>query len=155
MNSVSLLARYKDMLCKVPGSLLFITRSVMVDVMLGLRSSSLWSRAEQKYHPCAFQEDAVKRTPVIGDGQSGEDGQAPVPHIEHWADRVSECDIECMQVLRADGVVERQRSSVIVQQHSETPQLLWLEKRSWLWLFLDDVSSRSTVRLSWDTLSFR
>lgn len=30
MNSVSLLAKYKDMLCKVLGSLLFITRYVAI-----------------------------------------------------------------------------------------------------------------------------
>lgn len=34
MNSVSLLAKYKDMLCKVLGSLLFITRYVAITISL-------------------------------------------------------------------------------------------------------------------------
>lgn len=60
---------------------------------------------------------------VIWYGQSGKNCQTPVPHIEHRAHWLSEVDFECVQVLSGNGVVEGQRSGVIVQQHSKTTQV--------------------------------
>lgn len=60
---------------------------------------------------------------VIWDGQSTEDCQTSVPHVEHWADWLSEADVECVQVQRTNSVVERQRSQIVIQQHPETPQV--------------------------------
>lgn len=60
---------------------------------------------------------------MIGDGQSAEDRQTPIPHVEHGAHGLSKGNVKRVQVLRADGVVERQRSGVVVQQHPEAPQV--------------------------------
>lgn len=62
---------------------------------------------------------------VVRDGQSSEDCQTSIPHIKHRADRLSKGNVKCIQVLRADGVVERQGSGVVVQQNSKTPQVGW------------------------------
>lgn len=65
----------------------------------------------------------VRILQVIWDGQSTEDGQASVPHVEHWADWLCEADVECVQVQGTNSVVERQRSQIVIQQHPETPQV--------------------------------
>lgn len=78
-----------------------------------------------KENPGGHVSSVVEIRPlqVIWDGQSREDRQTPVPHVENGANWLSKGDVERVQVLRADGIVERQRSRVIVQQYSETPQV--------------------------------
>ncbi len=60
---------------------------------------------------------------MIRDGQTGEDRQTLIPHVEHWTHGLDEGDVKCVQVLRAHGVVESQVAGVVVQQDPDASQM--------------------------------
>lgn len=60
---------------------------------------------------------------MIRDGQTSEDRQTLIPHVEHRTHRLDEGDVKRVQVLGADGIVEGQVSSIVVQQHADAAQV--------------------------------
>lgn len=60
---------------------------------------------------------------MVRDRQPSEDGQTLVPNVEDGTDGLRKGDVEGVQVLRADGVVERDVSGVVVQQDTNAAQV--------------------------------
>lgn len=52
---------------------------------------------------------------MVWDGETGQNGQTLVPHVEYGTHGLDERDVERVQVLGAHCVVEAHVASVIVQ----------------------------------------
>lgn len=62
---------------------------------------------------------------MVWDREACKDCKTFVPYVKYRANRLGEGNMEGMKVLGAHGIIEGQIANIVVQEHSDSPQVWW------------------------------